>query len=95
MTARRCKKKMNETTEFEKGVEYIKKETAFERGREYESLRHSTFFYLFLGYGCTIGSILFSFTHQISGSIFLLIFGLASLYVGYCNKKELKQRRKE
>lgn len=72
----------------------------FEKGREYERLYDSMRLHLVFGYGCIFGSMLF-----LVGYIFnifiqdyvnavcyllLLFFGFFSLYLGYSEKKELK-----
>ena len=62
----------------------------FNKGREYERKQDSIRFNLFLGYGCIIGSFIFSigyFFNPISTnvwtSLFLVFFGALSLYLAY------------
>lgn len=74
----------------------------FERGRAYESKSHRMGLHMWLGYGCTIFGLIFLITWiflkgnpinyaNLWTAIFLLIFGLLSLYLGYHEKKELKK----
>ena len=72
----------------------------FNKGREYERKQDSMRFHFFLGYGCVIGSIIFSVGYffnptktNIYTSLLILLFGLLSLYLAYSEKKELKKLR--
>lgn len=73
----------------------------FEKGREYEREKESMRWYLWLGYGSIIYLVIFVlaelFNHKIDNIytiIALLLFGIASLYLGYSKKKELEKNRK-
>lgn len=80
------------------------KEELIELGRELERLESSKFRYLWMGWCCTImGPFWFflsvwDFKTRFYGMIGLLVFGILSLYLGYSEKrelKELKQNEKE
>lgn len=68
----------------------------FDKGREYERLESSKSLHLFMGWGLLIfGLILlvvgiWSPEERFSSIFLLILFGLASLYIGYSEKKQLK-----
>lgn len=69
--------------------------TAFEKGREYERLIESKRFHLFFGWGCIIGGIVFMIPRILSFiSLFLIILGGVSLYLGYQERRELNEKKK-
>jgi len=61
----------------------------FEEGIEYERKRREISFYLLLGWACVIMSPIWFFfsvwdlSTRLKGSIFLIVFGSLSLYLGY------------
>jgi hypothetical protein len=70
----------------------------FEKGREYERLYSSKRFHLFFGWSCTVAGIIFIIPKLlfvnysfISVPITLIILGGLSLYLGYSERKELKE----
>ena len=60
----------------------------FERGIRYGEKKHNSFFHLSFGYSLLVGALIFSFK-DIYSSLFLSIFGLVSISLGYSEKKEL------
>lgn len=69
----------------------------FEKGMRYEKLRANSFFHKFLGWACIVLSPILSLFSlgilkiRFVCDLFLFIFGLLSLYLGYSEAKEMRE----
>jgi hypothetical protein len=78
--------------DFDWGVYKMRNNKSFNEGIEYEMISYYKTFYLFMGWGLIIGSIIFLFTQKpVYISIILFVLGCLSLSFYLQKKQELKK----